>query len=72
MMKNTMKLIGWILLTILGFLLYVCLYFLVVYVNKYPFFKHLIVVIGYISIIIFPLGFYNLIKQIRQIMHNKQ
>lgn len=45
--------------------MYLLTYFLVPYTVEHEFLQYVIMVIGYIGVIIFPFGFYNFVKEIR-------
>lgn len=70
-MRSTTKIILWSAVTVLGLALYIVMYFLVPYVREIQSMKYLIVIIGYISILIFPFGIFNLIKEIKNNRQNK-
>lgn len=69
-MKTSLKMFCWLIASIVGFAMYIVLYFLVPLVREIESMKYWIVIIGYISIIVFPFSFYNLIKEIRRKKQN--
>lgn len=52
-------------LAILGFLMYVSLYFIVAYFNQ-DYIKYIVALIGFAGVIIFPIGFLKFMKEIRK------
>ncbi len=70
-MKNNAKILIWFIVSLVGFAMYIALYFLVPYVKQFNILKYLIVILGYISILVFPLGCYNFIKEIKNKNQNK-
>lgn len=65
-MSKKVKITILVLLSIIGFGLYILLYFLVPLTPKYTSLKYWIMVIGYLSVIIFPFSFLALMKLLRK------
>lgn len=58
-MSKKMKSIVFLIVTLLGFAIYLTLYFLVPIVDQLPFLKYLILFLGYFSIVLFTIGLFN-------------
>ena len=64
-MNKTLKFIISIIVSVVGLGMYLLTYFLVPYTLEHEFLQYVIMVIGYVGVIIFPFGFYNFVKEIR-------
>lgn len=64
-MNKKVKNIVFFIITLLGFAMYVMLYFLVPFVDKMPILKYLILFLGYLSIMLFTLGLFNYRKRMK-------
>mgnify|MGYP006928418308 CR=1 FL=1 len=58
-MSKKMKSIIFLIVTLLGFAIYLTSYFLVPIVDQLPFLKYLILFLGYFSIVLFTIGLFN-------------
>ena len=64
-MSRKIKIIVLSILSIVGFSLYILLYFLVPFTNNIQSLKYIIMLIGYLSVIIFPFSFLALFRELR-------
>lgn len=71
-MNSKAKIILYSLISLIGLLLYLSTYFIVPFTLEYTILKYIVMIVGYLSVIVFPIGFYNLIKEIRKYKSEKQ
>ena len=64
-MNSKVKILIYSLISLVGLLMYFYTYILVPMTLEHEILKYIIMVVGYLSVVVFPIGFYNLIKEIR-------
>lgn len=65
-MTKTFKIVIYSIISLIGLVLYFLTYILVPKSLDIANLKYVIMIIGYLSVIVFPIGFYNLINEIRK------